>query len=182
MSVYKTLYDRRTINDFKPEKPDEKFILKAIDAARWAPNHHLTEPWRFYLIGDETKQEIITLNTNIVRESKGEEIAEKKQKKWLDIPGMLVVTSARSEDKLQEQEDFAATCCAIHNLVLTLWEDGIGVKWTTGDAIRHDDFYDIAWIDPEHETVVGLIFYGYPKATPDGMRCKAVEEILVRLP
>lgn len=182
MDVYQLLYERRTITTFRPDVPDDAIILKAIDAARWAPNHHLTEPWRFYLIGEKTQAQIIDLNCRLVEEKKGAEAAQSKREKWSGIPGWLVVTVTRSEDPVQSKEDYASVSCAIHNLVLMLWDAGIGAKWTTGDVTRHEDFYDLIWVDPEHEDVVGLIWYGYPEAIPDGMRCKAVDEILVRLP
>jgi len=50
---------RRTIYQFKEGlRPLEK-LLEAIDLARWAPNHHLTEPWHFYLLGDDTVNTVI---------------------------------------------------------------------------------------------------------------------------
>ncbi len=44
---------RRTTNQFLRQKVNRKLVLDAIELARWAPNHHLTEPWHFYLLGDE---------------------------------------------------------------------------------------------------------------------------------
>ncbi len=181
MKTEELLRSRRTINSFKPEKPPEKLIRKAIDLARWAPNHHLTEPWRFYLLGSETSQAIIELNTEITRQKKGHTAAEKKLKKWSEIPGWLVVTVVKSDDPLQQQEDYAACCCAIHNLSLFLWDQGVGVKWTTGEVTRDPAFYDLIWADPEIETVVGLLWYGYPKEIPNSQR-KPIEEIMIRLP
>ena len=181
MNLEDLLRSRRTINSFKPEKPPEDLIRKAIDLARWAPNHHLTEPWRFYLLGTETSQAIIELNTEIISQKKGAEAAQKKLKKWSSIPGWLVVTMTKSTDPLQEQEDYAACCCAIHNLSLALWNEGVGIKWTTGDVIRDPKFYDLIWVDQELESVVGMLWYGYPEEVPASQR-KPTEEIIVRLP
>ena len=134
MNIDELLRSRRSINNFKPEKPATDLILGAIDTARWAPNHHLTEPWRFYLLGDETKQAIINLNTDTITSKKGEEAGLAKQKKWSSIPGWLVVTMNNSKDPLQQKEDYAACCCAIQNFSLSLWDKGIGIKWTTGEV------------------------------------------------
>ena len=181
MNIEDLLRSRRSIDSFKLEKPPENLIRKAIDLARWAPNHHLTEPWRFYLLGPETAEAIIELNTSIVSQKKGTAAAQKKQKKWSGIPGWLVVTMTKSEDPLQQQEDYAACCCAIHNLSLYLWEQGVGTKWTTGDVTRDPAFYELIWVDSEVESVVGLLWYGYPQEIPVSKR-KPVEEIMVRLP
>ena len=45
---------RRTINLFLKQPVARKLILDAIEVARWAPNHHVTEPWHFYVLGPET--------------------------------------------------------------------------------------------------------------------------------
>jgi len=62
-----------------------------------------------------------------------------------------------------------------------LWSEGIGVKWTTGAVTRESQFYDLIWVDPAVETVVGLLWCGYPAEIPQTPR-KALNEILVELP
>jgi len=71
---------RRTIHKYKEGiRPQDK-LMQAIDLARWAPNHHLTEPWHFYLLGNETVNAVIELNTEIVRESKGDDAVPMQRK------------------------------------------------------------------------------------------------------
>ncbi|MDZ7840575.1 MAG: nitroreductase [Gammaproteobacteria bacterium] len=179
-SIGEVIRDRRTINFFKPDVPPREVVLEAIDLARWAPNHHLTEPWRFYLLSDAIKQQIVNLNANLVARAKGEEAGRAKRERWGRIPGWLVVTCVRSHDELRRKEDYAACCCAVHNLALYLWSRGIGMKWTTGAVTRTDAFYDLVWVDPVVEEVVGLFWYGYPDEVPVSVR-KPVPEILVEL-
>ncbi len=65
--------------------------------------------------------------------------------------------------------------------MLYLWKAGVGSKWTTGDITRDERFFDIIGLDPEAEFVVGLIWYGYPKLTPQQSR-KDLTEVLKELP
>merc|ERR1712039_1007093 len=58
-------------------------------------------------------------------------------------------------------EDYAATCCAIQNFMLSMWIEGVGTKWTSGDITRTQDFADSCGIDVEAERVVGCIWYGF---------------------
>ena len=172
---------RRTIHRFREGmRPLEK-LKDAIDLARWAPNHHLTEPWHFYLLGDETVNAVIELNTNITREQKGDDAANAKERRWRKISGWFVMTSSKSEDPVRNQEDYAACCCAAQNLMLTLWNEDVGVKWSTGKIIRDKRFYDLLWINPELETVVGLFWYGYAEEIPKTTR-KACVQITTELP
>jgi nitroreductase len=172
---------RRTIHEFQPEPPPRDTILQALELACRAPNHYVTEPWRFYLPGPQTVQAIARLNADLIERAKGPDAARSKLERWLAIPGWVVVTCENSDDPLRSREDYAACCCAIQNFALYLWSAGIGVKWTTGDVIREPAFYDLIWVDPALETVVGLLWYGYPAAIPQTAR-KLLGEVLVALP
>jgi len=90
------------------------------------------------------------------------------------------VTCACSQDELPAREDYAATCCAIYALFLYLWSRGVGTKWTTGEVTQDPRFYDAIWTDPGEETVVGLIWYGYPQEIPVTAR-KPVSKIVVEV-
>jgi nitroreductase len=175
------LRGRRTIELFLQTPVPGDLIDEAIEAAIWAPNHHVTEPWHFYVLGSESIQRCLDLCREIVAAKKGDKAADFKRHCWSEKPGWLVVTCQRSEDELTEQEDYAACCAAIQNLSLYLWKAGIGTKWTTGDITRHPSFDDIVGIDRNSQFVVGLIWYGYPKLTPNQSR-KAVEDAITQLP
>lgn len=180
--VAATIRARRTIHLFKPHPvPALHQVRRAVELARWAPNHRLTEPWRFYLLGPSTAEALARLNASLVEAKRGPEAARIKLERWLEVPGWVVVTCARSEDPVREREDYAACCCAIQNLQLYLWSSGIGVKWTTGDVTREPRFYEIIGVEPARESLVGLLWYGYPAEVPSIGR-KPVEEILVQLP
>ena len=179
-NVAEVIRGRRTINAFKPERVSKDLVLAAIDLARWAPNHYLTEPWNFYLLSEGAKKKVVELNAELVAAAKDVEAAEAKRARWSAIPGWMVVTCDRSTDALRSREDYEACCCAIHSFSLYLWSQGVGVKWTTGDVIRDPRFYEIIWADPEEEEVVGLVWYGYPAEIPVTVR-KPVSEIVVEI-
>ena len=146
------LRGRRSIDLFAPDVVDSNTVRAAVEVARWAPNHRLTEPWRFYLLRAATLRSV-----------------------------MFVLTSALSEDPLLERENYAACCCAAQNLMLYLWGKGIGVKWTTGAITRQPQFSELLGIDSAKESVVGLFWYGVPKVIPTQRR-RPVEEIVKELP
>ena len=182
MNLSDIVKSRRTIHDFEPDKmPDSSIIKEAIESACWAPNHHLTEPWHFYLLGKETVVDICELNKELLIETKGIEAAEKKVKRWLGIPGWIVVTCQKSNDELRYQEDYAACSCAIQNLMLILWQQGIGSKWSTGPVTRNEKFYDLVWVNKELENIIGIVWYGYPAEIPQTTR-KPLQQVITELP
>lgn len=171
---------RRTVKQFLQQSVPRKLVLEAIEVARWAPNHHVTEPWHFYLLGDEAIKASIELTREVVTERKGSKIGDFKAQDAAKRPGWLVVTCRRSDDELTEQEDYASVCCAIQNFTLYLSEAGVASKWSTGPITRDDRFYDLLGIDRDREFIVGLFWYGYPKITPTQQR-KPVADIVTEL-
>jgi nitroreductase len=174
------LRGRRSIDLFAPDAVPADTLRAAIEVARWAPNHRLTEPWRFYLLGPATLRPIIDLAVDLDVAKKGERAGPIRRARLEAVPGMFVLTSARSDDSLLEREDYAACCCAAQNLMLYLWGKGIGVKWTTGGITRQPRFYELLGIDSAKESVVGLFWYGVPKVVPTQKR-RPVEEIVTVL-
>jgi len=161
---------RRTTKLFLRQEVDRKLILDAIEVARWAPNHHLTEPWHFYILGKQRIAEAVELTRTVVSERKGPEIGDFKARAHAEIPGWLVVTCNRSDDELRQQEDYASCACAIQNLMLYLSEAGVATKWATGPITRDARFYRLMGIDPDQVMVVGIVWYGYAKITPTQSR------------
>lgn len=177
------LRSRRTINFFKPEPVSRDLLLEAVEVARWAPNHRLTEPWHFYLLGGETTRDIVELIVELKTAGRDENARHTIRGRLEAIPTWFVQTCRLSPGlPVQEQEDYAACACAAQNLMLYLWQAGVGVKWTTGEATREQRFYDILSIDRTQEKVTGLFWCGYPAEIPVARNRRDTNEICTILP
>ncbi len=176
------LHGRRTVDQFLHTPVPDQLVRAALEAATWAPNHYVSEPWRFILPGPETVGGIVDLCAEMVCAQKGPELADHKQKAWREKPGWLIVTCPySSEDALREKEDYAACCAAVQNFMLYLWKAGVGSKWTTGPITRDARFFDIIEADIEKVFVVGMLWFGYPKVTPTQSRAP-VDVVTTTLP
>ena len=175
------LQGRRSIELFLQRPVPAKLVRAAIKAATWAPNHHVTEPWHFYLLGPQSIAACLDLCRDIVAAKRDAGAAEFKAQSWAQKPGWLVVSCRRSADALLQEEDLAACAAAVQNFLLYLWKAGVGSKWTTGAITRDPRFYDIVGMDAASERVVGLVWFGYPKLTPAQMR-KGLEDVLTERP
>ena len=178
--VAELLRGRRTINLFQPEPVGTGVLLEAIELARWAPNHRLTEPWRFYVLGPEMSEKASRCWADFEGAEKGERIAAARLERLRAIPGHFIVTSLRNEDAVTDLENYAACCCAMQNVMLYLWQRGVGVKWTTGQITREQVLYDTIGINAAAERIVGYFWYGFAKIVPEQKR-KPVDEIAVVL-
>lgn len=172
--------ERRTVALFKSEAPPRELLVQALDAARWAPNHHVTEPWRFYLLGAEAARATIAVAEELTLAKRGAGAAKKRRTLLEAVPRWLAVTCRRSDDPFREREDYGACCCAIQNFMLCLWESGVACKWSTGAVTRDKRFHEILGADPQEEMVVGLFLMGYPRIVPEQKR-RPVGEVLTEL-
>lgn len=187
--LHDLILSRRTINEFEPELPNywEFNLEKAIEAATYAPNHKRTEPWRFHLLGANAIQRVCELNAELVAAKKGPAAGEKKLERWLAMPGWLVVTQVVNEEDANSniptslaREDYAACCCAVQNLCLSLHANGMGTKWTTG-PVNFDDRFAGAVGLSDNEVVVGTIWFGKPAGTPSPPKKKLkLDEVFVK--
>ncbi|MEM7081176.1 MAG: nitroreductase [Pseudomonadota bacterium] len=169
------LRGRRTLGRFADKPVDRALLLEAIEVARWAPNHHLTEPWHFYVLGPEAISTTIECVRARATEAKGEEMGRRKAKRAQNVPAWVVVTSRFSDNAIVEKEDYAATCCAIHNMALYLWELGVGMKWCTGSMAHGTQYAEALGLDVEAEYIVGILRIGYPLNQPTQKRKAAID-------
>lgn len=161
--------ERRTIYDFKPDPVPQPVLERALEAAVWAPNHGLTEPWRFHVAGERTRAALAQLYARLRADKRCEpgtdawrQAHEKALKRFLAVPGMVLVGQQLDEDPLRREEDAAGVSCAIQNFQLAMWAQGVGVQWSTGPVIRAAETYELLGIEPQKEKLVALLYYGYP--------------------
>jgi nitroreductase len=148
--IAERIRSRRTTRLFLKQKVSRQLVREAIELARWAPNHHLTQPWHFYLMGPETIAASVELIGTLIEETKNDrELADFKRESARAIPGWLLVTCRKSDDDLSQREDYASVCCAIQNLTLYLSEAGVAAKWTTGNITRDRRFFELMDIDAD---------------------------------
>ncbi|CAK0846753.1 unnamed protein product [Prorocentrum cordatum] len=150
--AFSPLLARRSVvkYDLSKQVPAE-VTAQALEAAIMAPNHFLSEPWRFYSCGPETRGKLCGLN-------------EEKRKAAEGVPEMLVATVA-SEHPLSEKlglEDHAAVACAVQNFMLSLASNGVGSKWMTGALGAAPEDVLAAVGAGSGEKLMGVIWYGFP--------------------
>jgi len=187
--VQDNLIGRRTVFKFSDKEVPLECLEIAFEAARFAPCHKQTHPWKFYVLGPESRSSMIPTVEKLAKEKirsseevMSEEVIERARNKIKSPPVLIAVTSKRSpDDSFREQEDYAASVCALHNLVLSFWDQGIGSQWSTGSITRHPETYDALDISAVEEKIIGLVKAGYPETIPQRNK-KPKSEIRFFLP
>ena len=180
--VLTNIIDRRTVYKFKPKQIPHHILEEAFEAARHAPCHKHTHPWKFYALGPSTRGKLLPAVERLAKKKAkmpevDEAVLERARGKILSPPALIAVTSLRNhEDSFREEEDYAASVCALHNAVLALWNHGIGCQWSTGGLTRDSELYTALGIDSNVERIIGLLKAGYPESIPS-VEKKNIEEI-----
>jgi nitroreductase len=172
---------RRTVRAFTGQPVSDETLAELVDAAVWAPNHRMTEPWRFYILrkSGETRRKVAelayewtlanTLNPNPERAISS---AEAVRKELLEAPAVVYVYSLLGDNAEIAEENYSATSCAIQNLMLAAHARGLGVGWSTGKPARHEKLAGTLGAGGASR-LVACLFIGHPSAIPEGRRKEA---------
>src|SRR4051795_6888337 len=116
--------DRRTHKAYGAEPVDRATLEELFELARWAPNHNLTNPWRFRVIGPATLERL--------KEAAGPEAAGKLDR----APTLVVCSCVLGGDEVQDEEDLHATACAAYIVLLAAHGRGLAGYWRTPAVMR----------------------------------------------
>jgi nitroreductase len=160
---------RRTHKEFGPEPVPRDELLELLEVARFAPTHHMREPWRFRVLGPES---LAALKT-----AAGESEAKKLER----APTLVVATAALSGELVQDEEDVCATAAAIALVLLAATERGVATYWRTPTVLRTARGREAAVI-PDGERFLGLLHFGAPAREPAARERRAASEYVTFLP
>ena len=169
MNVDEAIRTRRTHKAYgtEPVPPDE--LEELLSLARFAPNHHLTEPWRFRVLGPETLEHLIAAG-------------EPSEASKLRRAPTLVVASARlTGDEHQNREDVLATACAVYAVLLAAHGRGLASYWRTPKLLESPEGRAAVGL-PDDEELVALIHLGRPVTSPPAKERRPASDYVELLP
>lgn len=138
---------RRTHKAFGPEPVPRETLLELLAVARFAPTHHLNQPWRFRVLGPETLAEL-------------KRVAGEKEAQKLDrAPTLVVASAALTGDLVMDEEDVCASAAAIMLVLLAAAERDIATYWRTPAVLRTRPGRDAVGLPPG-ERFLGLLHFG----------------------
>jgi nitroreductase len=184
MEVLEAITSRRSVFKFKPDHVPTDVIERVFGYGVWAPNHHLTEPWRFIVLGSETKETMAKRYSEIqaakaadqADETARKALSEAGYKKFHAKPTIVAVTCVQDGDETKNREDYAAACCAMQNVALAGWAEGVGMQWSTGPITLEEATYRLLGVDKSKEYIIGFFYTGYPEEVLDAKR-KPLSEV-----
>ena len=171
MEVEHAIRTRRTHKAYTSEPVDRETLEELFELARWAPNHHSTDPWRFRVLGPQARERL----------KAAAEAAKPGSGAKLDrAPTLIVAGAQQTGDAAQDREDVLATAVAAYIVLLAAHARGLAGYWRTLAVLETPEGRAAVGL-PDDETPLGLLHLGEPRQDQRVPPRAPVEEIAVFL-
>ena len=170
MDVIRAIETRQSIGRVKPDPVPRELIERILESAVHAPNHRLTEPWRFHVFTGKGRGELARARAEIARlqaeaEGESDELAagriSRERKKAFRAPVVIAVICEDGREEVETLENYASFACAVQNMQLTAHSLGLAAMWRTGPVAYHEHMRRFFGLR-EGDTVVAHLYVGYP--------------------
>ena len=171
MQILETIRNRRSIGKTTGESPTREQIELLLEAATWAPNHHVTHPWKFVVIAGDERTEFgrVTAQSKLQRMvSEGRSIDGEEERLIAKAHRAPVIIAIGIEPKATAHplEEIQAGAAAAQNMLLIAHELGLASIWRSGDAAYDPNVAH--WLGfAEGATIIGFIYVGYPAVSKE---------------
>jgi nitroreductase len=145
---------RRSIKRFAARPVSREEIETLLDAASLAPNHRLTQPWRFHVLGPAASG---SGSFRALRETVADEHRA--------LPAMIVVSVVQHADPEIREEDYAAVMMGVQNLALIAVDMGLGTQIRTGGVMSDPSARAAVGLGSD-ERIVAVVNVGAPADVP----------------
>lgn len=184
MTVLDAITTRRSIVQFKPDPVPRELIERLLGAAVWVPNHRLTEPWQFFVLGEQTKRKFAQIRrdyrASMMPNPEAPEVQPALQKivdDTIHTPVFIVVTAQGHDDPELNEENYWATFAAAYAFMLAAWSEGLGTYFRTGALRDYPPFRELLNL-PDDRRIIGVLYVGYPAALPQKKRTPAAAKTI----
>jgi nitroreductase len=170
LDVIRAIETRQSIGRVKQDPVPKELIERILESAVHAPNHRITEPWRFHVFTGKGRGELARARAEIARlqaeaEGEDEELAagriSRERKKAFRAPVVIAVICEAGRDEVETLENYAACAAAVQNMHLTAHSLGLGAMWRTGPVAYHDHMRRFFGLK-DGDRIVAYLYVGYP--------------------
>ncbi len=168
-AVAAAIRQRRTVKQFLPMPVPRPLIAQLIELAVWAPNHRMTEPWRFYVLDGDARNRLgeiaAAITASKIIEAGGDPSTSARKSAeagatWATVPALLYVTTQRNANPEIDEENYGAVCCAIQNLTVAAHAAGLGTSWSSGAVAAAPALHALVGAQA-NERMAALLRLGY---------------------
>ena len=183
MDTISAIQRRTSVRRFRPDPVPRETIERLLDCAVHAPNHKLTQPWRFTVLTGAARSRLAEIRARHrgkryadPESAEAKAGAEKVRREALETPAFIVVMCAVNLDELTREEDYASAMMATQNLMIAAQSLGLGTYLRTGGVMRLPELGELVGL-ADGFRVVGIVSLGFPMESAEPTRRRPAAEL-----
>ena len=151
---------------FNGAKIEDDRVWQILENANWAPNHGLTQPWKYYVFSNEGLVKLAEFQADWYREKtppqkfKPEKYERMKSNVLKSSHVVVICLERQKSEKIPEIEEIEAVACSVQNMALTAAAYDICSFWGSGGATYTDELKEFLGLG-EKDRCLGYLYLGY---------------------
>jgi nitroreductase len=179
VELFEAIRTRRSISSYRPDAIPRETLREIVEAATWAPNHRHNEPWFFHVVEgparDRLAARLLETPSWATLDDKARGKLQKTAERLRAAPAVIFVQTFPADNAYDAEENYAAACCAVQNLLLAAHATGLGAIWRTGVPCEHPAVKTFLGLPPDAK-LVAAIFLGRPAGPPQAQTRRPLAE------
>ncbi len=175
------LRSRRSVGRVTQEPIPRDVVEELLVAATYAPNHHLTAPWRFIVLSGASRRAVGEAHATAVlreRPDAGDEVVARESARLERAPVVIVcVVRTDREEPVRAREDRDAVAAAVQNLLLGAHLKGLGAMWRTGAIVDEPEVAIALGLTPD-DAIVAFVYLGRGAIAPPARPRQPLESVM----
>ena len=182
MELDEAILNRKTIRKFQNRNVPDNYLYKIIQSAMLAPSAKNRQPWRFYILEDNQKDDITNMMYDWANENKDIHTSIKgsaNQMKTANKAIIIYTPNYHSKNKktYYKKPDYLSLGAAIENMNLKCFDLGLGCTWLCDTLYIENEINNYLKIDDLEQ--VSTLIIGYPEEVPERSERFPIDKLLL---
>ena len=182
MELDEAILSRKTIRKFQNKNVPDNYLYKIIQSAMLAPSAKNRQPWRFYILEDNQKDDITNMMYDWANENKDIHTSIKgsaNQMKTANKAIIIYTPNYHSKNKktYYKKPDYLSLGAAIENMNLKCFDLGLGCTWLCDTLYIENEINNYLKIDNLEQ--VSTLIIGYPEEIPERRERFSIDKLLL---
>ena len=182
MELDKAISSRKTIRKFQNKNVPDNYLYEIIQSAMLAPSAKNRQPWRFYILDDNQKNDITNMMYDWASENKDIHTSIKgsaNQMKTANKAIIIYTPNYHSKNKktYYKKPDYLSLGAAIENMNLKCFDLGLGCTWLCDTLYIENEINNYLKIDDLEQ--VSTLIIGYPEEVPERSERFPIDKLLL---
>jgi nitroreductase len=169
---------------FNGKKIDDEIIWQILENANWAPNHGLTQPWRYHVFTDVGLIKLAEFQATLYQKITAPE--KFKPEKYTSMKSNILKSShvivicmeRQKSEKIPEVEEIEAVACSVQNMALTAAAYEICSFWGSGGVTYTSELKEFLGLG-EKDRCLGYLYLGYSDSPATTSHRHSIKENII---